>query len=379
MANFYCDNTNGNDTTGDGSPGNPYKTLNKITQLSAGISTSGGNVIYVANTSAQASATWSATWLANDGVLNPTIILPWDNGGSLTLTTPNGQEIVAWELNAAGATTCLSGALLYLTLLGGILHNTSSFVVDGSASISLINCKLYDGSGVAVVDGTVENVIGCWIIGNLSVQGQDGLEAVSKLCFGNYFQDISATAVRGTGANTFILMNVFKNCCAYTAGGAGDYMYIDCPSDNYIVMYNTLIGHDGTGGGGGTPIWGVYIGPASDGGLYLFNLLTDFEAASQGYGFYGTGIGHLLAFNHFYNMTSGNESTSVAAKYANTTESSHPLTDPDNGDYTVKVTADAYQRAVLNPTGQKANIGANQVDLASGVGGGPTYTPLLAG
>jgi hypothetical protein len=85
MATWYCDYTNGDDTTGSGTSGAPWKTLQKTVN-----SATGGDTINIANTSAQvlaAAITWNTGFTADN--TKYTIFQAWDNGGSLTIQRPD--------------------------------------------------------------------------------------------------------------------------------------------------------------------------------------------------------------------------------------------------------------------------------------------------
>jgi len=100
MATWYCDYTNGDDTTGSGTSGAPWKTLQKTVN-----SATGGDTINIANTSAQvlaAAITWNTGWTADNSKY--TTFQAWNNGGSLTIQRPDETVgRVSATLNGNGA------------------------------------------------------------------------------------------------------------------------------------------------------------------------------------------------------------------------------------------------------------------------------------
>jgi len=85
VADVYCDYTNGDDTTGTGTSGNPYKTVQKgLDNLT------GGNTLWVSTYGTQilaAPLTWNTGYTAVANTV--TKIQAWDNGGAGLVTLPD--------------------------------------------------------------------------------------------------------------------------------------------------------------------------------------------------------------------------------------------------------------------------------------------------
>jgi hypothetical protein len=83
--------------------------------------------------------------------------------------------------------------------------------------------------------------------------------------------------------------------------------------------------------------------------------------------------------NRFFDCdTEIDESGTIATKDDNTTESANPLTDPGNGDFSVKVTSESYHMSRIG-FGTALNVGADQKDNDSGGGGGGQTAHVFAG
>lgn len=364
MADFYCDWTNGNDTTGDGSSGTPYKTIEKIAGLSSGMSSSGGNRIFVANTAAQVAssgATWSAAWLAIDGIGNPTIIVPWDNGGSITLTLPNGHVIdPAFEWDGNDAVASLATDLIALSVFGGYMHSTTSFVWNpNSSGCFLICCKIEDGGGTALVDANLACAIGCWFVGD-ATSSQDGLAAVYGALW-CYFDDFTGKAIVVNGT-AFIIGNVIRNC---DEGG------ISGNVNSVIVVHNTLIGNSSTNS------YGLDLsGTAADSWVFIENIIQGFSGTgAKGIRITSGAIPVICMGHSFYNNTTNSDSGALY-EHAADTEADDPLVNASGGDFSVEVASYAYQSSHLGPS--QMNRGASQEDTASG-GGGSGWKHAWAG
>lgn len=141
MADWYCDYTNGDDTTGTGSSGSPFKTLQK------GIdSATRGDNIWVANTSAQvlsSALTWNTGY--NTTGSGETFIRGWDNGGALSINMPGVGDIPAGKIDASGLTVDWgngSTGQANTTWLDLIIDSSNTAnSVNGRSAWNFINCK----------------------------------------------------------------------------------------------------------------------------------------------------------------------------------------------------------------------------------------------
>ena len=158
MADYYADNTNGDDTTGDGSSGNPWATIQKAVD-----NATGGDTIHLANTSAfvlSSSVNW--TLFGATSADAPLLITSWDNGGSITIDFPaiGGEAAtsrVAAEIDGNDAVSSIlssSGAPLYVYLNGLQMHSTTGALVGRLNGWTLNECEFWDSSGAAMVSGS---------------------------------------------------------------------------------------------------------------------------------------------------------------------------------------------------------------------------------
>jgi hypothetical protein len=293
MADWYCDNTNGNDTTGDGSTGTPYQTLQKILDVAAG-----GDNAFVANTSAQPAVVYNFTGITTSTTASFKIA-PWDNGGSITVTLPDGTTALGWEIDGGAGTNTFKNTLAYSSVRGLYIHNfgdayhiwlsgirssiydcevtgggydlsTSGTVLLAGQSNNAINCYVHnvDGGGI-VKTTTYQNVIGCKIndcvyagitstgnygsiVNNLIYNCADGLSdtGISDTVCYNTFDNCSADAVRiGTYA-AVVNHNVITNCLVGIVGTVvrlsfvGSNVFWNNSTDTNLSSSMVAMGHD---------------------------------------------------------------------------------------------------------------------------------------
>lgn len=360
MADFYCDYTNGNDSTGNGTSGNPYKTIEKIGGLSSGMDSAGGNRIFVANTSAQIASgsftAWHTNWLAVDAVGNPCLILPWDNGGSITLTLPNGMVIdPAFEWDGNDAVASLAPDMIALSVFGGYLHRTTSFVWNPNGSgCNLICCKVADGGGTALVDGSLYAAVGCHFVGD-ATSSQDGVgtAGVTSGCFYCFFDDLTGFAAYVQGGGAFV-GNVVRNC---DEGG------VIANANSIAVLHNTFVGN-ATGNSYGINMSGT----AADNWIFAENIIQGFSGTGAKGIRVTTGAVPVICLGHSFWNNDTNADTGALYEHASDTEADDPLVDAASGDFSVEVASAAYHASHLGPC--PANRGACQEETATGGGGG---------
>jgi len=359
MANCYVDNTNGDDSTGDGSSGSPFKTIQHAFD-NFSWSTAGGNAMYLANTSAfvlSSALTLPSGLTSYDSASNnnPFVMAGWDNGGSISITVPNGRTISpAFEIDGNDTVSIIltlsqtSGA--YWAFVNGIFHSTTSHAIAGSgnepARPDFINCEVYDTGGYySVSDGG--NYIGCYFHGTNNVAFNIG----SYLAYGCWlegFTDAGMFVITGSAIN-----NVVKDC---------DAEGIRFGSDGGKIIHNTVdeitnASAIGIGSLGGSSF-----------GLVLDNIVRNCDGASA-YGYRFQGDTKVEIGNRSYNNT--NDAYNGSYQSDNTTESADPFTNALGDDYTIDANADSYQSAHSDITPKTAtNSGADPAD--AGGGGGET-------
>lgn len=245
MATFHCDATNGNDTTGDGSSGTPYATIQKCVD-----NMTGGDTCKVANTSAQvlsAQISWSSGWTADNTKV--TVFESWDNGGSITIQRPDeasartGATIDCNNaVSQAFATTSQPQNVCYRNLK--IINSTSYGLKIDQFYHTVFGCE-FDGTA-NTNDVEVRNNIASVVYNYFHGATSTGFVDIQRSSFlYNYIDGSTATGtsralVEGTSGydtivgNTFILNTDNKEALSVLG------------SSNHIVE-NTFVGSGGTG------------------------------------------------------------------------------------------------------------------------------------
>ena len=359
MANWYCDYTNGDDTTGDGSSGTPWKTIQKTIN-----SATGGDTIFIANTSAQvlaAAITWNTGWTANNNKY--TIIQAWDNGGAITIQRPDeaiarvgatidGNSSITAFISATSAPQKIVFKNLNIINFTGTTFFNEQSIIKGCAftgfnvfgdAINLnlycmvFNSYFYNNSCLSIINTNTGSVI------------QNNLFKNNPLS--STFSD--RDVIRGNGNNILVLNNIFNN----SRGG------ITCISFGAIVCGNTFLNITA----------GTKAGVRLNQNLCsVYNNIFVNIAGSGGVAIKSTSalILNVLGNNLFYandsNMSSFTQ-VGVDLTANDITASGDPFVDSANDDYTLIESSAARQAALANPN-SKLDIGAVQSEYGSGGG-----------
>jgi hypothetical protein len=228
MADIYIDVTNGNDTTGAGTSGNPYATLSKAFTLVAA-----GDTIKIANTGVQsfaslafpAIATTTDAWLVIEG---------WNNGGAQVIDNPQGNftdvGVIEGRLTGTLANVKFKKIKFQNVSIGtnllipsntahvfeycdfNAITITSGGVLSLGANSTTRFCSFRNltlGTGTAVLfSGAVARVLNCYfynVARSIATQTQN-----SSLILGCVFDKIGVAGIIVGGADyTFIINNTF--------------------------------------------------------------------------------------------------------------------------------------------------------------------------
>lgn len=327
MATWYCDYTNGDDTTGSGASGAPWKTLQKAVN-----SATGGDTINIADTSAQvlsASISWSSGWTADN--TKKTIIQAWANGGAITIQRPD--EATA----RVGATINGNG----FNIFSSTSHPNNLF---------LKNLKFTGGSDRLLrLYGTGSIVYGCEFYGstNGSLEFQDSTQTGAY----NYIHSFTSAFGSVTLNNTFFINNFIESQNIPNTSGAlgvnnprsiitGN--IIKLSSTNRYGLYvsnspsyifgNTFIS-DGTASHSG-----VYtLGTPNAVSIYN-NLFYNFDgASSQPLSFGATSNMGIVGYNAYYDCNSNATPRLIVADLTanDVIGTGDPFVDSANDDYSV--------------------------------------------
>lgn len=330
MADYYCDASTGNDTTGDGSSGNPWATIQKAVD-----NATYGDTIWCSNV---ATFTLSGDIVFNTGFTNSgqnfdvwLHFKAWDNGGAKTITTPRGGVVTAFEVNGNGASTHIFDyvsmpTIARITIDGMYAYGTTSNVIRGKQRWVIKSCRLVANSAnQAIRDQGGQMQFINTIVENSS--SGIGLElGLSSSAFGCLIKSATGPAVNFNGDGS-----VVSNCAIKSSGGHG----VQFQASNGSQIINcTIVGN------GAASKWGLYN---IDGEGSVFNcLFSDWDGAGGGaINTRGTADPQALAyagFNSFWNCTAeySDKAHILFDDTANdVTESSDPLTDPSTDDYSL--------------------------------------------
>lgn len=260
MADWYCDDTNGDDANA-GSPAAPFATLQKA--IDSGAS---GDTFHVANTSAMVLAsalTWNTGYTASP-LVYPTTIRAWDNGGALTVTTPQGTRVAA-KLDASGLSVDWlngSAAPFYLLLQDLIIDSSTAFdSANGKARAIALGCEFvataktggyHTRSFEFFIDCTIRDygivqmsnagrIVGCAFIGQ-SAYAVNGTASVSGCLFVSPAVSTAPLVYLGTAA-------LFSGCSVIsTVARTGPLLQM--PGSTAVIESSVFQGASGVGGKG---------------------------------------------------------------------------------------------------------------------------------
>lgn len=366
-ADWYCDYTNGNDTTGDGSSGTPYKTIQKCVDVATG-----GDTINIANTSAQvlsAAISWTSGWTADN--TKYTIFQAWDNGGSITIQRPDEASArIAATIDGNNSTTFLFNSssrpekivLKNLVLKG---HDVASneYMIWAGSGWSFEGCE-FDmesraGRYVFTSGAARLSYIGNYFHGAINPTGSGLIILWDDVFIGNWYEAQTNNSARIHLDFNGVVTECYGNLIKITgAGKAVSY-------NNYAkITGNTFIGS-----GAANQI--AIDDDTSNAAYVLNNMFYDFDGASSkpldissnllavGYNaYYDCNSNTIPAANTIQNDLTANDITG----------SGDPFVDSANDNYCV--TGSTAEDAAY-PAGSLLDIGALEC-TASG-GGGNTY------
>lgn len=371
-AHYYVDYADGNDTTGNGSSGSPWKTIQKA--LDAAVEGADGTQINLKNNVAHvtAAALDRTTYVATNGALalaQPIILRGYtsaaDDGGRATITVGGNyrlfaatnydyQQLIDLEINGhTGAlvdtvylgNSCLvarcrvTGAgqyklrvtnnslVLNCHVSGSEFSSTTSYCIyANSASVLYGNWVNFAGHNVGIYAGTAVQVVGNVIV--------------------------NATAGESGRGVTFGALSLVVNNTIYSNAGTGEGIANDTNAENCVVANNVVCGFSGTGGDG------------------ILN---------------GNGLNNWLLANALCNNTTNLTAGDGGWSEANDTLAGNPFVDAAGGDFDINgavagLTEDAWPSAwpgLTTNTLPKADKGAVQAGAGAAGGGGSVFGGLV--
>lgn len=374
MANIYIDATNGDDTTGDGSSGNPYATLSKAFSVVAA-----GDVIKIANTSAQSFATlaYPAISTTSDEWL---VIEGWDNGGSEIIENPAGDFADVGVIEGR-----ITGTLAFVKWKKIKFQNvsiTTNQIVSANADHVFEYC---DFNGITHTTSSIltlnnRNTVRFCSFRNITSTTGSCIQFNSNPCraFNCYFYNVKNGISYGNQQ-----INIIQDCVFDLISGWG--IKVD-QGDYCLIKNNTIIGDNTTASSTGI----LFVNTAMEAAQVYNNHIQDFSGTGS-IGISAAGLTwpttkgsfDIVGNNSFYNNTTDK---SLGANFTDScmtdltgddiVESSEPLVDKANKNYAKKSSALSYGQTGIpfgfNYTTTETIIttGAIQNDSAGGGGGG---------
>lgn len=355
---YYVDPLSGDNATGDGSSGTPWKTIQYA--LDNGTwSTAGSDLLKVANTAADVlvvplSCGGMSTVPSTEHQL---MIEGWDNGGSLSARGPFGTTITpVGEIDGNDVVASILSVQSYVHFRNMKIHSTTSTILRlGSNTVT--NCEIYNGGGGSLVRTTPfmfntyvhQDVAGsticiyqCTTVQNCETNG--GLDGIQPSAPGMLQNNL----VRG-----------------FTTEGI-DY------DENSTVVNNTVDGYLSN-----SDAKGITCTTGDEGGSVYNNLVVNLTGATAKAIYLPDGCHPAFVGNNaFYNNTTDVDVETPCVSASDIIESSDPFTDRDNGDYTLVSGASSLGASiVLNSDPDNASdVGALQ-STSDGGGGGSTGVP----
>ena len=354
MADWYCDYATGNDSTGSGTSGSPYQTLQKCVD-----SATRGDTIYVANTSAQvfSSALSFGTGYTAIGT-GETLITGWDNGGSLSLTVPGtAGTIPAGKIDATGLTVSWATSIQpYVTVSDMIIDcGTSWQGVSTNSYWNFFRCHFLSTVKTnGYVVGNSRRLISCTVEGF-------GLENVHTIC-NCFFNNVPAYAVYNGGSRMF--GNFFLGGSSYTGASP----LVDPHGTDTIIMNNTFVSPSARTG----PLLLL------SGDQLVANNVFQGANGVGGSGINANSAHHLLSNNIFYDCTSNVVNDSLVRYHSpNVTASAALYTDAGTNQWEAssEVESSFYPTGYIE-TSTQTYKDAGAIEYLST--GGTSYTPAAS-
>ena len=315
---WYCDFVNGDNTTGDGSSGNPWKTLYYALD-SAGGNVVGGETVYVADSGAEVLTTPILIDNAPTAAAPIVIRGDWTQDAVITIPHPDG-DLVAAKLDGNNAVASIFAGTKrsYVVYYRMIFANSTSFLIESSTSNIFIQCEFTDAGGSQMVDtGAGCTYIDCWFH-DPKVATTEPMRMGSPGCRAIHctFQDDGATSqalLNHSGNYSSIIDCLFIN---------PNQTAIRLNAYGTLVMGNTMFAKTGTTGSG------VEVQGNGDLAMFLNNILYDFDASTKG----GIDLGDLeygqiYGWNHFFE-NAANYINKAAARSALDLSANDQSTDP---------------------------------------------------
>lgn len=373
VTQYYVDYGAGNDTTGDGTVGTPWKTIQKALDTITRNSTDGDQINVKAGTAQVLGASLTLATYGTPAYTAPLIIR-----GYTSAANDGGMA----EIDCNGATMWAATTYDSILLVDLKLHNfgnNNGCVLDSYCM--LMRCEVYRGvstpsSKFLVSLGANCAMIGCYLHDPGTLGSCVYSNDVGVLLYGNtiYASDNSSYGIQFSNAYGAVITNNIIKCSDTSAtgvlwaGGSSGYWYM---TNNAVV--NTTAG---TGNG-------VYAGnfAGRSAGVVTNNIIAGWSGAG-GVGLKSLGDAYVLGYNAYYNNTTAlsiADQKFIDLTAGDVTLAADPFTDAANGDFSLTEAGKAALRSLGWPSnylGAHANtdahitIGPMQYGPTPAAGGG---------
>lgn len=335
MANIHVNFSNGDDSTGDGSIGNPYKTINKFFAVG-----NGGDTLYLADNVAHVmSSTISLATFGTTTPLsaaNPIKIMPYHvTGGTLKTKTASSRTtgITGATIDGDGIVTNFGSNIDFIHLYGLKFIGFTERAIFFDDNTSIISCEATDPSGSTLTLAGVQvdlygHIEDCYIhsTGTANASIFAGNQTFISKNFIDFDGTNSGVAVVRAGSTTVISGNLI-----YCHNGLA-YDLLSC-SNGTRILNNTFVG-DGTSGQLGLKTSSNTISVINN---IFANVTTGFNPTTS------ADIMHAVGANGFYNVTTkyGANLNSIGndIRSLDITETADPFNNVGTLDFSLKSTS----------------------------------------
>lgn len=315
LSEYYIDPASGNDSTGNGTSGTPWKTVQHALDTITRNATDGDRLNVKAGAADTLGAALSLTTYGTPTSAAPVVIQGY------TSTAGDGG---IGELNGGGTVGIVSGGKFYVWFADMKLGNCGSAdVLDVDYDAQILHCEIYGTSGFGIDPGTTLRCIGCWfhdLTGTYAIDAGNYHQIV-----GNYFNVATTTGVINTGASSVVAFNVINHATdtSINAINGGNFLlainntvYTNTANTGAAfsatlgscILNNVMEGWSGTGGKGVSTTTTSFLGANA---YYNDATKESLSAAKWNYSFAAL---ITLGASPFTSKAGGNFSVSTALK-----------------------------------------------------------------
>jgi hypothetical protein len=382
MADYYVDASSGNDANAGTSTGAPFATIQKAFD-----SATGGDVIHLSNVSTHI-ITSPITWTlygSSSSQDNPLKIIPWDNGGSITIDFPSrngntGESIVAAEVSGNSSVASFDANPTSSNENNIYIHGVRFTSFTAQAVIArqgwlFTQCEITACAGTSMITNAYAyaSYICCYFHDDSS----SGVDAIGShrqgLAYGNIIENVSGRGIVTTGQYTTIANNFIKSVGEDS---------IDILHDGVYTIHNTV---DSSPNG----FSAIDLADSSEYLLVFNNLISNCSSTADAIDF-GSGTNcQIFGPNAFFNNTTdfgtiatgtvdfSSASPRTAGGVGDVNLASNPFVDSGSNDFSIDSASDAYFSglSIFGRTSDVSGVAFGPMTIpASGGGGGGAVT-----